>query len=188
MMPQAPAFSPVTDSPITTGQPGYVAREEVPRSPYTRTLPATKEPGLWSAEVPRAISDEDRVIVGPYLPAVRVVLPDDDEMLGGPAAATPGNLCRELVTSRLRHSASALRANPAASEVQRRCLAAMLLATCMREIDTKGLRYHPSWTTLVPDARRVLDERHQHFCKGADATNAHDAIMDGGAFTKETPR
>jgi hypothetical protein len=53
--PEAPPFDPTTDAPTTTGQPGYVGDpERLPRSPYTRVLPPTREPGLWAADPPRA--------------------------------------------------------------------------------------------------------------------------------------
>lgn len=53
--PRPPAFDPVTDSPVTIGQPGYVGPvENLPRSPYGRVLPETPEtrrgPGLWAVK------------------------------------------------------------------------------------------------------------------------------------------
>lgn len=59
--PSAPAFNPITDSPVTTGQPGYVGPvESLPRSPHGRVLPETpatrKEAGLWAGDRPQASS------------------------------------------------------------------------------------------------------------------------------------
>jgi hypothetical protein len=55
--PRAPVFNPMTGAPITVGQPGYVGpAENLPRSPYGRTLPETpetrREPGIWAATKP----------------------------------------------------------------------------------------------------------------------------------------
>ena len=79
--PGAPAFNPATDSPVTTGQPGYVGpAEQIPRTPHGRVLPQTpttrREPGLWAGDAPQASMpwvDREPIILGTVLPE-----PNDD--------------------------------------------------------------------------------------------------------------
>ncbi len=51
--PVRPPAVPGTGLP-THGQPGQVRPQPLPRSPHTRVLPPTPEPGLWAGDTPRA--------------------------------------------------------------------------------------------------------------------------------------
>lgn len=164
MPPGAPAFSAMESAPHTVGQPGYVAREEVPRSPYTRTLPATKEPGLWSAEVPRAISDEDRAVVNPYLASLRIVLPEDHLLMGETNAASPSRLCSAVVVRHLLRNAPLLMKTPLAKESERRCLAAKLLAECLRRVTVEHAAFGDIFATTSPYALAVLEGKRAAQC------------------------
>lgn len=63
--PRPPVFSPVTDSPITVGQPGHTGPQALPRSPHKRELPPPGDwPGVWSGDGPKA------TIQGDYLEIV----------------------------------------------------------------------------------------------------------------------
>ncbi len=57
----APVHSPAvpgTGLP-TRGQPGQVRPQPLPRSPHTRELPPTREPGLWAGDAPRASQEPE---------------------------------------------------------------------------------------------------------------------------------
>lgn len=74
--PMAPPFSAMESAPHTLGQPGYLSPEQdVPRSPHTRYLPPTKEPGLWAGDGPKAVHEPASVeVLGITIP-----LPSFDE-------------------------------------------------------------------------------------------------------------
>lgn len=67
--PPAPPARPGVGAPIV-GQPGS-ATAPPPRSPNRRVLPPSTEPGLWSADTPRASGDtgEAPVLYGIEMPA-----------------------------------------------------------------------------------------------------------------------
>lgn len=168
MPPGAPAFSAMESAPHTLGQPGYVAREEVPRSPYTRVLPETpetrREAGLWSADVPRAISDEDRAVVNPYLASLRIVLPEDDALMGDFAASSPSRFCSAVVVRHVLRNASLLAKTPLAKESERRCLAAKLLAECLRRVAAEHAAFGDIFTNTTPYALAVLEGKRAAQC------------------------
>lgn len=61
----APSMAPVGTGAPVVGQPGQRPQQhQPPRSPYTRPLPPSREPGLWAAEAPRAAR------AGGYSPSV----------------------------------------------------------------------------------------------------------------------
>lgn len=69
--PRAPVFNPVTDAPITTGQPGYAGEpRNYPRGTDKRVLPPAKEPGIWAAKP----SYDDPLVLDWNIP-----LPEKDE-------------------------------------------------------------------------------------------------------------
>lgn len=58
-----PEFEPAWTAPHTTGQPGYVSPEDVPRSPHKRALPQTPEtmkgPAIWAGDEPKASNSQE---------------------------------------------------------------------------------------------------------------------------------
>ena len=56
--PVRPPAVPGTGLP-THGQPGQVRPQPLPRSPHTRVLPPTREPGLWAGDAPRASQEPE---------------------------------------------------------------------------------------------------------------------------------
>lgn len=117
--PMAPAFSPMEDAPHTLGQPGYVEPSGIPRSPYIRVLPPTKEPGLWASSAPRTV------------PAVRLigeVLALDTDPQEDTAPAISCALRAQAVFET--DEALAERVLSISSEA-RGCLAALVLLECL---------------------------------------------------------
>jgi hypothetical protein len=126
--PMAPAFSPTLDAPITTGQPGYVGEPALaPRSPYTRVLPPTKEPGLWAAEAPQASSSviPDARLLGVALPFIQ----DGERVETATTLICAEKWRRALAASDVAEKVSAMR------ERQRRCMVAMMFRWCWGQLD-----------------------------------------------------
>ena len=115
----APSFLPAGAGAPVVGDPGQQAPPPLPRSPNTRVLPPTAEPGLWAADELRAVKRP-----GP-------ASPDVDELLRPePSPGTPGLAsCRERVRRAARDSGleEVRRSLPG---VNRECLTARLLLTC----------------------------------------------------------
>ncbi len=172
--PMAPTFNPTWEAPHTVGQPGYIgAPEHVPRTASKRYLPETeqtrREPGLWAAEAPRAISDEDRAVVNPYLASLSIVLPDDDALMGDTTDSTPAKWCRAFIFTHIRNSAAILRSTPLAKESERRCLGAMLLEGCLRRVTSEHEAFGGAFSTTSPYALAVLETRRARYCPDVTA-------------------
>lgn len=123
---EAPPFEPSTDSPITTGQPGYVGPvENVPRSPRGRILPQTpqtrREPGIWASDSGR--SDSPLEIAGIRLPVPTEAVLDALERYAP-------FLCHALITGPDFGPTSALRGDAFTPE-QRACMVAKWYRDCV---------------------------------------------------------
>lgn len=123
MAPMAPAFSPVEDAPHTLGQPGYVAPPNFPRSPNTRYLPASTEPGLWASDQPTAM-------IGMKLTEVLgVVVPTRKETESG---ADPTAVCFKLVQAGVDQGHKLMADVMRLPVQQRACFVAQAMTTCLR--------------------------------------------------------
>jgi hypothetical protein len=174
MAPSAPAFSPTLDAPIVVGQPGYIGTtENLPRSPHVRELPPTKEPTLFATEQPRAADDA----MAPYFAAVRIALPDDS-LLGDPTHTTPARFCAVAVMSRLNAMSKTVSASPIQSHKSRMCLAAMLLETCAKAIDSTPSTVRDVMEPLLPATQKAMAERAKRECVGdvGDAIKMHGIL------------
>lgn len=131
--PRAPTFSPITDSPITTGQPGYLGpMEGLPRSPHARVLPQTpetmREPGLWASSAPT--SSGDVLVLG-------VPIPLTSEPSQDPSSAHMRRCALELALLTTGTRPSEL--DRIIGAESRRCLAATAQRACMDYRYKKGL-------------------------------------------------
>lgn len=115
----APSLQPAGAGAPVVGQPGQQAPPPLPRSPNTRVLPPTAEPGLWAADELRAAKRPTQAT------------PGVDELLRPqPSPGTPELAsCRERVRQASRDSGleDVRRSLPG---VNRECLTARLLLEC----------------------------------------------------------
>ncbi len=112
------------------GQPGtFEQPEELPRSPYTRELPATPEPGLWAAEAPRgSMGIPDARLLGVALPFIQ-----DGERTERTTTLTCAERWRAAIQrAELEDKLAAMREKP------RRCMAAMMFRYCWGDMDAKA--------------------------------------------------
>jgi hypothetical protein len=116
--PVAPSFNPVTDAPITIGHPSATKRE-YPRGKNGRTLPATREPGVWA-------SDGAPTIPGVQL--IGVILPFDLEPREDIA---PAVRCAKQAFAVVDASERLMVKIMSLSELQRECLASLMLYECL---------------------------------------------------------
>lgn len=126
--PAPPAFNPTQDAPHTTGQPGHLRTpQEYPRSPHTRVLPPSREPGLWAGDSPRASND---VAVKPSL--LGVTLPgiplSRTQVDNGPALVCAQTWGLAIPRSGLSDKVNALDAPT------RQCMVAQMLQFCARVV------------------------------------------------------
>lgn len=110
------------------GQPGAQQPQNYPRSPHTRPLPPSAEPGLWAGDEPRASrSSKPRPpeLFGVALPGVPL---SDTELEVGPARACAEEWRLALPGTGLDARVQALR--PPA----RRCMVARMFLFCTRVV------------------------------------------------------
>lgn len=120
--PPAPAFNPSWDAPITTGQPGYVGPvESLQRSPHERSLPPTKDPGLWSGDQPRAS-------ILPTIDVLGIGVPVPDAFA---SKSNPAIHCAVLVASGIRTGNRLQEAFDALSLTDKSCFVTSAMWTCM---------------------------------------------------------
>ena len=158
------------------GQPGS-ATAPLPRSPNTRVLPPSNEPGLWSADAPRAARREEPPVVFDFA----IPVPDIEPK----AIRDYGNLCAAFVddASRVEAIAKALKR---LSERKRECIAIRSYLACIGQLKDHLPRRipEPQWT----QDRQGLARHLQHVeraavaaCAGVDLTSpelapVHSAI------------
>jgi hypothetical protein len=129
--PRPPVFNPATDAPHTTGQPGHLRPQALPRSPHKRVLPPSTESGVWSAEVPRAGTDND----DPTVSLLGIPFPREPEVSG--FAEMQYAQCAEkihLAADAAGGTARALRLQPA----EHICLAHLLMMQCIGTLADKA--------------------------------------------------
>lgn len=132
--PPAPTFNPATDSPITTGQPGYVGSPRVyPTSPHKRVLPASTEPGLWSGDRTRAAVEEmtPAVLFEVQLPFAPDASPDSEAITRN---------CAEGMDYAAARAATFHDIMAEDKSTIRRCIAALLYQHCAASYLDKYLR------------------------------------------------
>lgn len=152
--PAPPAFNPVTDAPITIGQPGY-ARPGVQVEPGpkpTRLLPETpatrREPGIWASDAPSPSASDDGKPV-PLVLGVRLPYwlmqdePDDREHTRWCAARTDALLRKVMTPAEI----------AALSEQETRCLAMRMYNLCSTDGWEPRLKQDE---TLTKNERSVL--------------------------------
>jgi hypothetical protein len=112
------------------GQPGTLEQpEEVPRSPYTRELPATPEPGLWAPEAPRGSTGvPDARLLGVALPFIQ----DGERTERTTTLACAERWRAAIQRAELEDKLAAMR------EKQRRCMAAMMFHYCWSAMDARA--------------------------------------------------
>jgi len=172
--PSAPAFNPVTDSPITTGQPGYVGSpERLPRGTDRRRLPETpntrKEPGLWASGGPDVVDMTEPRLLGVLLP-----LPDESDTDDRATALRCAAGMSTMVTVASGRSVDAAISRAAGlSAVERSCIAASLYLACLQTMRDhydaelqKGDLYNPETLAglkrLTETAKRFRDTSCHH--------------------------
>lgn len=104
------------------GQPGSY-REPLPRSLNSRVLPPTKEPGLWSADRPRASAPAAEA---PVLYGMEMPVPDEV----GAAARFHAAMCARSLEDATRTARKA-RLVEGLSRQQKACLALQLQGLCL---------------------------------------------------------
>lgn len=143
-----PEFEPAWTAPHTTGQPGYVSPEDVPRSPHKRVLPQTPEtmrgPGIWASDGPYELTRERPAILGVTLPMPE---PEEDGTLNPEIEWT----CARTMNVAL---AKAAREYRTFTQPMRDCLAARLFAWCADEFAEAGRRGKQEGTDYDPDRMR----------------------------------
>ena len=130
--PPAPPARPGVGAPVV-GQPGAQAAP-VPRSPNRRPLPPSAEPGLWSADSPRAASAPGGApkVFGVDMPTLEDVPPSARVH----EKACANTLARTLKTERVSTGLARL------NEREKECVALAAYAACLRlaEDGTRGQR------------------------------------------------
>ncbi len=128
--PPNPTFNPTTDAPHRTGQPGHVNTPPVlPRSPHTRVLPPTSEPGLWAGDEPRASRKREPAppeLFGVLLPGLPL---SEDKVEAGLAYTCVGFWSHTLPGTGLAEKVKAL------SPQVKRCMVANMNAACVHVIE-----------------------------------------------------
>lgn len=121
-VPRPPAFNPVTDSPVTTGQPGENKRPSVPRTISKRVLPETPETrqgaGIWAATTPL----REPLLLGILLPYPESSASDADK--------EPTRTCAEAMDGLANPQSAPFPGMQRWTREERRCVASMLFRMC----------------------------------------------------------
>lgn len=160
--PRPPAFNPVLDSPITTGQPGYIGSpERAPRGTDKRVLPPTREPGIWAADKSKGAPVS--VVVG----GVTILLPSLEDLDPTPALECARRLKAgaDLDGGVVQKALNSMAAN------ERRCLVATAFLKCL----------HDRTALEGEDAPR--EWRLGMMAAIADATAVHGTVCSEESFT-----
>jgi hypothetical protein len=135
--PPAPA-RPGVGAPVV-GQPGSFTQSP-PRSPNTRVLPSSNEPGLWSADAPRASGATES---GPVLYGIEMPAPEDV----GAVARFHAAMCARTMEDATQAAGKA-RLIAGLSRQQKACLALQLQLLCLVTVRSE-----------LPRAQREARER-----------------------------
>lgn len=133
--PLAPVEPRVTYAPAGAGLPEYWGTPEAPkveRSPHSRELPPTREPGLWAGDQPRAAGDD----LGFPVWTIREPIVFDDIMLPTPdgadiAAQAPARRCAYMIDRISKRTSSGDVRRMTTRE--KMCAAALLFVECMKK-------------------------------------------------------
>lgn len=123
--PRPPVFNPVTDSPITVGQPGRTRAQPLPRSPHQRQLPPPGDwPGVWGADPPKAglSRESDRDLWG-----YRAAVPED----ATPAEKERANDCARALRRSAYDGGLEDAVISALNTDAKHCMVARLYETCL---------------------------------------------------------
>lgn len=173
--PPAPSFNPAWDAPHTVGQPGYVGPvENLPRSPYTRTLPQTpatrREAGLWSGDTQASspMAPNDPVVLDVRLPFSPHASSEVEE--------APTRLCAGTLRAAL---AKAGVADIIRSKAQplRRCLVAKAYKHCSEKLSALAPHAAPppgatrdEWARATEAVRHEAARFEDMLCRDLQAT------------------
>lgn len=150
--PRPPAFSPVTDAPITIGQPGTQPRGVAiePNPKPSRALPESPEtrrgPGIWASKEPE--TDPTISVLG-----VPLWAPDADTDVMGVY-----HRCAAMA-----NTATSVKSIPAAERL-RMCLAPLLIYHCVMVLEDK----RPEWAQAkaMEKARKHMSNMASGPCGG----------------------
>lgn len=121
--PPPPPTRPGAGAPVV-GQPGSFTPPP-PRSPNNRVLPPSNEPGLWSADRPRASSSGEKA-AAPILYGIELPVPEET----GPVARFHAAMCARSLEDATRE-AGKVRLIEGLSLQQKTCLALQLQDACL---------------------------------------------------------
>jgi hypothetical protein len=155
--PPAP-LRPGVGAPVV-GQPG-AQRAPLPRSPNTRQLPPSTEPGLWAADSPRAAGQFG------FAP-VRLLGVDLPTPLFVPEEQLAVTVCAGTVELWLQH-AKLKAAAEKLSRPERECAAHALLVLCLTEME-KDSQAHEAHKTGAPNALFPAASQRDERCRAAGA-------------------
>lgn len=153
--PAPPAFNPVTDAPITIGQPGYVRPgvQAEPGPKPTRVLPETpqtrREPGIWASDTGAPSGEEWQRVLNIYLPM--------PESITSAAEAWPVARCARHINTRLDALGLMERARALSTRSIRACLAARLYQFCAQFEADDLARKRAAGEMLVLNVERVMN-------------------------------
>ena len=119
--PPAPAARPGVGAPVM-GQPGAFSAP-LPRSPNSRPLPPSSEPGLWSADTPKASAADDG---RPILYGIEMPTP----AAADPAARFHAAMCARSLEQATQEAGKASLVE-GLSRQQKACLALQLQDVCL---------------------------------------------------------
>ena len=170
--PPAPPLRPGLGAPVV-GQPGAAARP-LPRSPNTRLLPPSSEPGLWSADRPKEVA-------GPYtIPSVLGFTPPAVEKEEALVAMYAGS-CAQLVNDTTRFP-SVSRALVRASEREVMCIGARAYFGCLGDlwIEVSGKKDRASvvLAQVLLGYQQRLQREVNETCKEMEQTTNLTALLN----------
>lgn len=169
-VPRPPAFNPVTDSPHTVGQPGYIGpTETAPRSPHKRVLPPTKEQGLWAGDAPKASIEP---LAPAYVDGILLPYPGDAVAL---ADVHVIRMCASMMPHAMRR-AGVYPIGTHLTSAQRECIAAAYLLDCATFVRDGLMRSFPEKPTAHDKQVEHARAWHAAKCTAEVRTPEVDAI------------
>jgi hypothetical protein len=180
--PPPPPTRPGVGAPVV-GQPGSFTQPP-PRSPNTRVLPPSNEPGLWSADRPRA-SSADETAAAPILYGIGLPVPEE----AGPAARFHAAMCARSLADATQGAGKA-RLVEGLSRQQKACLALQLQVLCLVTVRSElPTAQREALNVLVDATSRAETEACMGVAYGKGAMKkAFEGIGPEWAFGPDTQR
>jgi hypothetical protein len=182
--PTPPTIPPAPVGPHTVGQPGHVrTAPELERSPHKRVLPATREPGLWAGDRPKATKDPEDLTPVTLLGIVLPFVPDADDLSRSYTRTCGEQMDYALARGNVEPRAQAL------SIIPRRCLAARLYQHCANGVvenyKTKaaaGETLDREFLARVLALKATADKFEKTSCVDKDAIASSDGLFQPTAL------